>query len=309
MSITEQEYLNVTSKVLGESKGLTGDPCAGCDFEKKVDLDSLLRSMKATGFQALNLGDEKEQSKNLFGASSNMVSCGLREVIRFLVKYKYIDAMVVTAGGIEEDFIKVMHPTLLGDFYNRGTDLYPNGFNRIGNLIIPNSNYCEFENWMTPVLTACLEEQNTKGTHWTPSKLIHRLGLEINSEDSIYYWAAKNNIPVYSPAVTDGFVLDDVADCIEIEQMAFEADKVGVFLSGAGIAKHHILNSMKRRGGCDYCAMISTSSESDASDGGSEIEADKTKGFFSADCKPARVNGDASIILPLIVSQTFAKSE
>ncbi|KAL7717773.1 Deoxyhypusine synthase [Entamoeba marina] len=91
--------------------------------------------------------------------------------------------------------------------------------------------------------------------------------------------------------------------------MAFEADKVGVFLSGAGIAKHHILNSMKRRGGCDYCAMISTSSESDASDGGSEIEADKTKGFFSADCKPARVNGDASIILPLIVSQTFAKSE
>ena len=26
---------------------------------------------------------------------------------------------------------------------------------------------------------------------WTPSKLIHRLGFEINHPDSICYWAAK----------------------------------------------------------------------------------------------------------------------
>ena len=67
---------------------------------------------------------------------------------------------------------------------------------------------------------------------WTPSRLIKRLGEAINNEDSIYYWAAKNDIPVYSPAVTDGsigdmifffsyknegFVLDLVQDCIEID--------------------------------------------------------------------------------------------
>jgi deoxyhypusine synthase len=43
---------------------------------------------------------------------------------------------------------------------------------------------------------------------WTPSKIITRLGLEINDESSIYYWAAKNQIPVFSPALTDGSLGD-----------------------------------------------------------------------------------------------------
>lgn len=34
--------------------------------------------------------------------------------------------------------------------------------------------------------------------------LCHRLGQRINNEDSVLYWAAKNNIPVFSPAITDG---------------------------------------------------------------------------------------------------------
>ena len=43
---------------------------------------------------------------------------------------------------------------------------------------------------------------------WTPSRIIERLGHEINNEESIYYWAAKNDIPVFSPALTDGSLGD-----------------------------------------------------------------------------------------------------
>ena len=43
---------------------------------------------------------------------------------------------------------------------------------------------------------------------WTPSKLIRRLGKEINNEQSVYYWAYKNNIPVFSPGITDGAIGD-----------------------------------------------------------------------------------------------------
>ena len=49
---------------------------------------------------------------------------------------------------------------------------------------------------------------STQGTVWTPSKIITRLGLEIKDESSIYYWAAKNEIPVFSPALTDGSLGD-----------------------------------------------------------------------------------------------------
>lgn len=38
--------------------------------------------------------------------------------------------------------------------------------------------------------------------------MITRLGEEINHEDSIYYWAAKNKIPVFCPALTDGSLGD-----------------------------------------------------------------------------------------------------
>ena len=40
---------------------------------------------------------------------------------RYLVQNRMVDVMVTTAGGIEEDFIKCMGHTYLGDFQLKGT--------------------------------------------------------------------------------------------------------------------------------------------------------------------------------------------
>ena len=98
--------------------------------------------------------------------------------------------MVTTAGGIEEDLIKCLASTYLGEFTTPGATLREGGLNRIGNLVVPNDNYCAFEDWLTPILDKMLEEQED-GVRWTPSKMIHRLGKEINHEDSVLYWAWK----------------------------------------------------------------------------------------------------------------------
>jgi deoxyhypusine synthase len=71
-----------------------------------------------------------------------------------------------------------------------GKELREDGLNRIGNLLVPNDNYCAFEDWLTPILDQMLLEQEA-GVRWTPSKMIHRLGKEINHEDSVLYWAWK----------------------------------------------------------------------------------------------------------------------
>ena len=81
------------------------------------------------------------------GYTSNMISCGMREYIRFLVQHNMVDCLVCTAGGIEEDFIKCLAPTISGDFNLSGTQLRNEGVNRIGNLLVPNDNYCRFEDW------------------------------------------------------------------------------------------------------------------------------------------------------------------
>lgn len=103
---------------------------------------------------------------------------------------------------------------LQGDFALNGKELRVRGLNRIGNLIVPNLNYVSFENWMMPILDAMVAEQEAevpKGQRrkvWTPSTMIARFGKEINNEDSVYYWAWKNNIPVFCPAITDGSIGD-----------------------------------------------------------------------------------------------------
>lgn len=101
-----------------------------------------------------------------------------------------------------------MAPTFVGDFHLDGKRLRMDGINRIGNLLVPNSNYCKFEDWIMPIFDEMLVEQETKNILWSPSKMIQRLGEKIDNEKSIYYWAAKNKIPVFSPALTDGSLGD-----------------------------------------------------------------------------------------------------
>lgn len=84
-----------------------------------------------------------------------------------------------------------------------------------------------------------------------PVQVIARLGKEIDHEDSIYYWAYKNNIPVYSPALTDGslgdmlffhsykspgLVIDIVGDIRAMNDEAIKAAprKTGMIILGGG---------------------------------------------------------------------------
>jgi deoxyhypusine synthase len=154
-------------------------------------------------------GEAPEPKCTIFlSYTSNLISSGLRENFLYLVKNKLVDVVISTAGGVEEDFIKCLAPTYVGDFKLKGSDLRANGVNRLGNLLVPNDNYCKFEDWVCPLLHKMTDEQVADGTRWTPSSIIHRLGKEINNEESVYYWCYKNNIPVFCPAITDGSLGD-----------------------------------------------------------------------------------------------------
>ena len=187
------------------------------DFNKSesVDYYNLLRSYSSTGFQASHFGQACDQIDTMlrsdavifFGYTSNLISSGCRDIIRYLCQHKLIHAIVTTAGGVEEDFIKCLAPTYVGEFALNGQLLRANGINRTGNLLVPNDNYCKFEDWLMPILDRLVQE-NENNCILTPSKLIERLGQEINNEESIYYWCAKNQIPVFCPAITDGSLGD-----------------------------------------------------------------------------------------------------
>ncbi|OAD56379.1 putative deoxyhypusine synthase [Eufriesea mexicana] len=327
----------------------------GYDWNKGIDYHFLFETYKNSGFQATNFGlavdeihkmlnsrniplendqidileedkfIERKSSCTIFlGYTSNMASCGIRDTIRFLVQHKMVDCIVTTAGGIEEDLIKCLAPTYIGDFHLEGKSLRQCGINRIGNLLVPNDNYCLFEDWVMPILDAMLAEQKTKGTVWTPSKIITRLGEEINNENSIYYWAAKNKIPVFSPALTDGslgdmmyfhtfrnpgLIIDILSDLRRLNTMAMKAVKSGMIIIGGGIVKHHICNANLMRNGADYAVFINTSSEFDGSDSGARPDEAISWGKIRMDAKPVKLISDVRIVLifsadPLRFTQT-----
>lgn len=258
--------------------------------------------------------------------TSNMISSGIREHIRFLVKHKLVDCLVTTAGGIEEDLIKCYADTYVGNFRLNGANLREHGINRIGNLLVPNDNYCRFEDWLIPILDKMLQEQqNSDGKLvWSPSKLIERLGLTLNNPDSVCYWAAVNKIPVFCPAITDGslgdmlhfhtfkspgLVLDIVSDIRRINTLAHNTEKneTGAIILGGGVAKHHTMNANLMRNGTNYTVYINTAAEFDGSDSGAEPDEAVSWGKVKGDAKSAKVTCDASIAFPLLVAKTFYK--
>lgn len=137
-----------------------------------------------------------------------------------------------------------------------------------------------------PLLDEMLADQQEKGILWTPSKVIERLGERIDNEESIYYWAAKNKIPVYSPALTDGslgdmmyfhsfrnpgLVLDILDDLKRINNQAMKAKHSGIVAVGAGIIKHHMLKANCVRDGADFAVYLNTAQEFDGSDSGKNL--------------------------------------
>ncbi|XP_020011526.1 deoxyhypusine synthase isoform X3 [Castor canadensis] len=270
----------------------------GYDFNRGVDYRALLEAFGTTGFQATNFGRAVQQVNAM------------------------VDVLVTTAGGVEEDLIKCLAPTYLGEFSLRGKELRENGINRIGNLLVPNDNYCKFEDWLMPILDQMVLEQNTEGVKWTPSKMIARLGKEINHPESVYYWAQKNHIPVLSPALTDGslgdmiffhsyknpgLVLDIVEDLRLINTQAIFAKRSGMIILGGGVVKHHIANANLMRNGADYAVYINTAQEFDGSDSGARPDEAVSWGKIRMDAQPVKVYADASLVFPLLVAETFAK--
>ncbi len=314
-----------------KSEEIDGVPIKGHDFNKGADLNDIFDSFASSGFQATHLAKAVELIKKMrkenctiyLGYTSNMVTSGLRDVFRYLAEHKLVDVIVTTAGGVEEDFIKCFAPFLVGDFEAKGADLRERGINRTGNIFIPNSRYCAFEKFLIPLFEKMTEEQNKTNHIITPSEFTDRLGKEINNKDSIYYWCHKNKIPVFCPAIIDGsigdmvyffktkhpeFAIDMVEDVKKLNDITCAAEKTAVIILGAGLVKHHILNTNLVRNGCEYAVYLNNAQEFDGSDAGARPDEAITWGKIKIDGEAVKVFGDATILFPLIVAKAFMKN-
>lgn len=310
-----------------EAKGLA---VKGYDFNNGVDYHKLVESFSSTGFQATHLSRAIEITNKMIeskatiflGCTSNIISSGLRDIIRFLVQHKKVQVIVTTAGGVEEDIIKCLGDFIIGDFRASGKELRAKGINRIGNIFVPNSRYVKFEEFLQPILGEAYAEQEKTGKIISVSDLIWKMGEKINDGKSVCYWAWKNNIRVYCPALTDGalgdniyffkhqkpdFAIDITEDTKRLNDTTIDQKKTGLIIVGAGVVKHALLNANMFRNGCDYAVYINTAQEFDGSDAGALPEEAVSWGKILPEASSVKVYADATIVFPILVAETFAR--
>jgi deoxyhypusine synthase len=312
--------------LIRESEEVSGVSIKGYDFNDGVDYSEIVKSFASAGFQASHFSKAigivnemiKQKAFIFLGYTSNMVSSGNREIIRYLVEHKKVDVLVTTCGGIEEDIIKCIGDFVLGDFRADGAELRAKGINRIGNIFVPNNRYVEFEKFVQPIL----EEMYSYSKIITPSELIWKLGEKINDERSICYWAWKNKIRIFCPAIQDGalgdqiyffkfkhddFVVDIAEDTKLLNDTTVGLRKSGLIILGAGVVKHAIMNANMLRNGADYAVYINTAPEYDGSDSGAMPEEAVSWGKISSGAESVKVFGDATILFPILVAESFAR--
>jgi deoxyhypusine synthase len=294
------------------------------EFSTEMSVDELVKQMeKAWGFTAgkaavgvkiLECMIKMRNCVKFLSFTGNLVATGTRGALKELVKRKLVDVIITTCGTLDHDMARCWRDYYRGSFIMNDAKLHEKGLNRLGNVLVPNDSYGTIIEEKMQALLENLWKENTREV--STSQLCREIGERICNESSILYWAAKNSIPVYVPGITDGavgyqtwlfsqdhdFRLNLLKDSGEINDLVFTAKKTGALIIGGGISKHHTIWWNQFKNGLDYVVYVSTADEWDGSLSGARPREAVSWGKISAKAKRIMIEGDASLILPLMVS-------
>ena len=294
------------------------------EFSTEMSVDELVKQMeKAWGFTAgkaavgvkiLERMIKMGNCVKFLSFTGNLVATGTRGVLKELVKRKLVDVIITTCGTLDHDMARCWRNYYRGSFIMNDAKLHENGINRLGNVLVPNDSYGTIIEEKMQSLLENLWKENTREV--STSQLCREIGKRLCNESSILYWAAKNSIPVYVPGITDGavgyqtwlfsqdhdFRLNLLKDSGEINDIVFTAKKTGALIIGGGISKHHTIWWNQFKNGLDYVVYVSTADEWDGSLSGARPREAVSWGKISEKAKRIMIEGDASLILPIMVS-------
>jgi deoxyhypusine synthase len=296
-------------------------------WTENITVEKLVDNYENIGFQATELAEaskiilnmKKNNAKIFLTFTSNMISSGLRGFFAQLCKFKIPSILVTTSGSIEEDIIKSFNGTFeISNFNEDDFMLHEKGKNRIGNILIHNSEYMKFEDEISKIFNIIYKKKNRLSS----SELLYEIGSLLNDENSFLYQSSKNNIPIYCPSIADSslgfqlfmfqqkhpdFIIDTIKDMERITlDLSFD-EKKGLISLGGGVSKHYAMFSALLSGGFDYAVYMTTSHFSSGSLSGATTQEAKSWGKIKDDSQAATVIGDVSITFPLVMSNVLEK--
>ena len=308
---------------------MLGDAVEDYDFSRSMSVNELVLQMgKAWGFTAGKIAVGVDVLQRMLDAKNcvkflsftgNLVATGTRGALKEFVKRRLVDVVITTCGTLDHDLARSWKKYYKGSFIMNDAKLHKEGINRLGNILVPNESYGTIIEQKIQGLLGELWQEGVREV--SSSELCREIGKRVCNESSILYWAAKNDVPVYVPGITDGavgyqawmfsqdhdFKINLLKDSGQLNNTVFDAEKTGALIVGGGISKHHTIWWNQFKEGLDYAVYVSTAEESDGSLSGARPREAVSWGKISPKAKRVMIEGDASLILPIIVSAMISR--
>jgi deoxyhypusine synthase len=326
LPVRDYDFTDISAADAGEVSGLLDAMATAGGFSatKLACARDILRDM----FAALDDAGDKEGYKHLNWLSfpASLCATGTRGFFVEALKRNRFNVVVTTCGTLDHDIARTHAEYYHGSFELDDVKLGEQGLNRLGNVIVPNSSYGEtIEEVMLPMLAEIEEERRVESPEdpWRgfgSVELCWAIGDRIEDEASLLHHAARRRIPLVIPGIYDGavgaqlfmhrqrssdFRLDLLADQQILSDLVWTADASHALIVGGGISKHHVIWWNQYRGGLDSAVQISTAPEHDGSLSGARLREAVSWGKVRPEAPQVVVEGDASVLLPLLGVDLF----
>ena len=300
-------------------------------IKKESDIEEIFEQMsKSGGFEARNLAEgldilttmipDKKCLKFLSFIAA-IISTGLRGVIKDMIKNRWFDVVITTCGSLDHDIARYFSNYKEGDFALDDKQLADQHIHRLGNVLVPMQSYGPI---IEEKMQAFLEEEyKARNKEMSTADITKMIGRHMG-ENSLLYWAYKNEIPVIVPGIMDGavgsqiwlftqkhhdFKLNLTADADLLSGLIFKAKKSGALMIGGGVPKHHTLWWNQYRDGLNYAVYITTAQEFDGSSSGALVDEAISWGKVTQNAKQTTVHAEATTILPFLYSALLSRLE
>ena len=300
-------------------------------IKKESNIEEIFEQMsKSGGFEARNLAEgldilttmipDKKCLKFLSFIAA-IISTGLRGVIKDMIKNRWFDVVITTCGSLDHDIARYFSNYKEGDFALDDKQLADQHIHRLGNVLVPMQSYGPI---IEEKMQAFLEEEYKAGRKEMSTVDITKMIGSHMGENSLLYWAYKNEIPVIVPGIMDGavgsqiwlftqkhhdFKLNLTADADLLSGLIFKAKKSGALMIGGGVPKHHTLWWNQYRDGLNYAVYITTAQEFDGSSSGALVDEAISWGKVTQNAKQTTVHAEATTILPFLYSALLSRLE
>ncbi len=296
-------------------------------------VSDVLERMSGISFQGRNLSTAlsiwKEMLKGdnviFLGLAGAMVPAGMRKIVSFLIRKRYIDCLVSTGANLYHDLHEI-----LGKYHWIGSpmvddvDLQKKRIDRIYDTFASEAEFCQDDRFVKN-FARTLDPSHT----YTTREFFYILGKKLygaKSADGILSWAYKAGVPIFCPALGDSSIgvamaeylietgkspiFDIIRDAAEISYIVEKARSTGVIYVGGGTPKNYIQQAeiiaatfrKGREGGHSYAIQITADVPHWGGLSGCTLAEAQSWGKINRKARKIDLHADATIVLPILVT-------